>query len=141
MAYKLNRLIAYALALGLVLLAALTGSGFLLAALYIWLEDEMPAWGAALSVGGACFALAFLVLLILRTRSPSRGGGAAAGVPPSGSGSPTSDLAFDLGRVGAERVRHNPKTSVASALLAGLLFGLSPGLRRRLLDMLNDARR
>lgn len=146
MTAMLTRLIATAMALGLVLLAALTGIGFLLAALYSWLVTLWPAWGAALAVAGACFAVAFLILLVLRLaataprRRPAAETTAGAGTA-AGSGRATDDLAFDLGRLGAERIRANPKTSAGLALLAGLLVGVSPGLRQRLLDVLNEVRR
>lgn len=141
---KISRIVGAALGLILALTAAFAGAGFLLAALYVYLAQSLPAWGAALAVAGVCFAIAFVVLLIVRARSAPRRGGAGHETPPSGDatgGGAATDLAFDLGRLGADRVRDNPKSSMAVALLAGLILGASPALRDRLLEMVNKSQR
>ena len=141
---KISRIVGAALGLILALTAAFAGAGFLLAALYVYLAQTMPAWGAALVVAGVCFAIAFVVLLIVRARSSPRGGGAGHGARPAGQasgGGAATDLAFDLGRVGADRIRDNPKTSVGVALLAGAILGASPELRERLINMVNGQRK
>lgn len=141
---RISRIVGAALGLILALTAAFAGAGFLLAAFYVYLAQSMPAWGAALVVAGVCFAVAFVVLLIVRARSARRGGGVGHAAAPSGEaggGGAATDLAFDLGRLGADGVRGNPKSSMAVAMLAGLILGASPALRDRLLEMVKGSRR
>lgn len=137
--------IAAAVALGLVaLLAAMTGLGFLFAALYLALTRVLDPDAAALATGVGAFLVALIVLLIARSgaRPPRRR--ARVGVAQPAVDEPTASAAAAAAEVGellAGRGRvmlhSHARGATATALVAGLALGVSPRLRRTLWRLLS----
>lgn len=135
----LPRLLAGVVTLTIVMLAALAGMGFLMAALYTWLTGVLPAWGAALAVAGVCFVVVAAALIAMRiavSMPPPVAASADTSAPPTG-GDAFGDLAYDLGRIGAEKVRENPYATLAAAIVAGVVVGASPTARRQLFNLMD----
>lgn len=135
----ISRVLTGVVALTIVMLATLTGLGFLLAALYTWLAGLLPAWGAALAVAGVCFVVvaAAVVSICIAVGAPPAVSVSAETSAEPDNRTATADLAYDLGRLGAEKVRENPQATLAAALVAGVVVGASPGARRQLFSLLD----
>jgi hypothetical protein len=127
--------IGLALAL-LAVLAALEGLNILLIGLYASLLRTQPAWEAGLLVGGVVIVLAALALAVIarRLRSPR----AIPPLPPPGARPESARLDSApavLGATAAEligRTNLRARDIALAALVAGLVLGASPDLRRRL---------
>lgn len=109
-------------------LAALTGLGFMVAALYIGLSTLLlPVWAAALT-GLTLVVLALVMLLALRqafaTRKPAADSGAAGG--PSGQ---TLERARRL-------IEEHTLLASGGAFSAGFYLGVDPRARRALWELL-----
>lgn len=137
----LPKMLACIVSLSIVMLAALTGFGFLLAALYAWLTELLPIWGSALVVAGVCFVVAVAAVISIRIIMSAQQSALASADGPAeeaaGGASAIADLAYDLGRIGADRVRENPQATMAAALVAGVVMGASPGARRQLFNLID----
>lgn len=134
--------IAVGIALGiLALLAAMTGLGFLFAALYLALTRVLDADAAALATGMAAFLVALVVLLIAKSaarpaarrhRLATARPVAAVDVPPGSAEAAAAEVGELLAGKGREMLHTHAKGATATALLAGLALGISPRLRRAL---------
>lgn len=135
----LPRILAGAVALTVVMLAMLTGFGFLLSALYVWVAGMLPPEGAALVVAGVCFVVVIAVIVSMKIAlsAPAQPPGQAIPSEDAGGQDAAVQLAQDLGRLGAEKVRDNPWGTLAAALVAGVVVGASPGARRQMFDLLD----
>lgn len=120
------------------LILIVTGVGFLVAALYIALANALGPAGAALTTGVICFAVAGLLALIgwlvLRALRPrrKRPGHSADGMT----------MAMAAGEAMGGDLRSLAKQHrfglVGGALAAGFVVGVSPKVRRLLLNFLRD---
>ncbi len=141
MSELLPRILAGAVALTVAMLALLTGFGFLLSALYVWLGGMMPPESAALVVAGVCFVVVIAVIVSVKIAlsPPAQPAQQPAAEPGADGGNQDAavQLAQDLGRLGAEKVRNNPWGTLAAALVAGVVVGASPDARRQLFDLLD----
>lgn len=133
--------IAVGIALGIVaLVAAMTGLGFLFAALYMALTRVIDPDAAAASVGLAAFVIALIVLLISRriarpTSPPTRLTRSATVQPVVGArGGSAEAAAAEIGDLiagkGRDLLRTHSMGATAAALIGGLALGVSPRLRR-----------
>jgi hypothetical protein len=119
---------------GIALVLGLTGVGVLTWAGFRGLTDVMdPAW-AGLATGAGLLTVADLTALVALMPGGAR---RRAGPPRQGDAAREPS---DLARVGADSalaaVRDHPKTSALAALVAGLVLGLNPSLRRAVLEAL-----
>lgn len=139
--------IAVGIALGIVaLVAAMTGLGFLFAALYMALTRVIDPDAAALAVGLAAFVTALIVLLISRritrpTSPPTRLTRSARVQPVVGApGGSAEAAAAEIGDLiagkGRDLLHTHSMGATAAALIAGLALGVSPRLRRTLWRLL-----
>ena len=137
----LPRILAGAVALTVAMLALLTGFGFLLSALYVWLGGMIQPELAALTVAGVCFIVVIAVIVSVKIAlSPPAPPVQQASAASSGDAinqDAAVQLAQDLGRLGAEKVRDNPWGTMAAAVIAGVVVGASPDARRQLFDLLD----
>lgn len=136
--------VAAALVLALASAAiAMIGMVFLAGALYLALIETTTPALAALLTGLAVLAAAVIVIaiawLVLRPsgkgQRPARSG--ASGEPLD----PSLLLGEALGSELVNCTRTHPYGSMLAALAAGFAFGASPGLRKTLLDLLQNAAR
>lgn len=121
--------------LGLVLVPALLvllGLGFLIAALYLSLADDVGATGAALVAGLICLCVAIVVSLVLWLILHSS--------RPKQETPDAVKLALTVGEALAGDLTRASRTHrleiIAVALAAGFAVGVSPKLRKTLKDLL-----
>ena len=125
------------------MILVLTGLGFLVAAMYIGLAQDMAPAGAALTTGVICLAGAGLLTLIgwlvLRSLSPSD---KRDEHPPQAVKPDAVKLAMAVGEVLGGDLQSLAKQHryglIGAALAAGFAVGVSPKLRRSLLNLLED---
>ena len=119
-------------------LLILTGSGFLVAALYLSLASDLGPIGAALISGVICLACAGLVSLIgwLVLRSSARWD------KPDEKAPDVFKIALAVGEALGGDLNSLAKNHrygiVGAALIAGFAVGVSPKLRRSLRGLLDD---
>lgn len=91
----------------------------------------LPVWGAApAALGGTGFLLIVAMLTLLSARGLSRS------KRPVGDKAPDAEVtktAAELGRSAADLLQSNARGATMLALGAGIILGLSPRLRRKLL--------
>jgi small-conductance mechanosensitive channel len=122
--------------------AALAATGFLIAALYLVLDERLTSTAAAALVGGLLLVVALVLLLVANRgirracRAEAVGAGGSRQRPGDAERSSPSELAASLGAVvGDETVkwtRAHPFSALAAALVAGIAVGVSPRLRSEL---------
>jgi len=101
------------------------------AAAIIALDLVLPLWAAVSLTAVAALVLA-VVLLALALHTPE-----GISAPRDGAARPEQQ-ALELGESMGEAMRRRPKTALGVALLAGLVLGADPSLRRDLLDLLRN---
>jgi hypothetical protein len=132
---RLSRVMLSAAAIVAAIIVAATSLLFLGGALYQFLLSLMvsPA-AAALVVGLVGLAAAMLIVLLARWLSGSRPPNAAA--PSIGTG--TNELAAELGGLVARQIassaQAHPYGAIGVALVAGLVVGANPELRKALMS-------
>jgi predicted RND superfamily exporter protein len=132
--FRLQALLAFGC---VVAVLVLTGLGFLIAALYMNLAQDMGSIAAALIIGLACLAAALIVLLIalLVLRPAARRNSPGEKIPDA------MQLALAVGEAFGGDLKSMAKshrsTIIGIALAAGFAFGVSPRLRRSLKDLLD----
>lgn len=133
--FRLLALVGFGFILALLVVA---GSGFLLAAVYLLLADSIGTNLAALVTGASCFGAAGIVGLIAWSvqRRPAQRGAPSAQTPDAA----TMALAMGemLGGGLNTLAKNHRKGLVGAALVAGFAVGVSPKLRRSLLDLLDN---
>jgi len=132
--FRLQVLVAFG---GVAALLMLTGSGFLVGALYLNLATYAGPAGAALITGVLCLAVGGIVLLIgwlvlrsatqrdTRDRKPTDAAGLALA------------LGEALGGDMQSLAKNHPYAMIGAALAAGFAVGVSPKLRRSLRSLLD----
>lgn len=133
-----NLLITASLLLFVTVLGAV-GFGFVIAGVHLLLAAHLPSWAAALLTGCAMLLLAILVLIVVRLarRSESREEREPHGsltqpeaVPNQSRHEELFELAIELGRTS----NFNARDATLLALIAGTVVGVSPTLRRQVLE-------
>ena len=122
---------------------AMIGIVFLAGALYLALVANLPPALAALLTGLAVLATALIVIAIARLAlHPPRHAQPPAGSAASGEAlDPSLLLGEALGSELVNCTRAHPYGSMLAALAAGFAFGASPGLRKTLQQLLQNAAR
>lgn len=137
---RLEALFAFAVP---AMILVLTGLGFLIAALYIGLARDMAPAGAALTTGAVCLAgaglltlIGWLVLRSLAARGERDEKAPAAAAPDA------VKMAMAVGEALGGDLQSLAKNHryglIGAALAAGFAVGVSPKLRRSLLNLLDD---
>ena len=116
---------------------ALTGIGFMSAALYLAILDVASPAVAALSTGAAAFVVAGLIVLIGRAIV------APGGPPPPGEAlrktgtqpELAAEMGMLLGTQATSWIRSHTVTAASIALIAGFVVGASPTLRGAVRNM------
>lgn len=110
-----------------VTLLGLTGMGFLVAGLYMVLDHYLVGWAAAVATGAVMLVLLLAVLLVAMLVSRSGRRGPEAG-DSAGKHDETVGLVLEL----LKKSDIDARDVSLAALVAGILLGASPELRRRL---------
>ncbi|MGD2129293.1 MAG: hypothetical protein PVJ33_17275 [Lysobacterales bacterium] len=110
-----------------VTLLGLTGMGFLVAGLYMVLDNYLAAWAAAVVTGVVMLVLLLVVLLIAMFVARSGKRGSAAGRTTE-KHDEIAALVLEL----FEKSDIDARDVSLAALVAGIILGASPELRRRL---------
>ena len=132
--FRLQALVAVGIVAALLIL---TGSGFLVAALYLQLATAAGPTAAALITGALCLAVGGLVLLVgwLVLRSASRRDRQPQKSPDA------VKMALAMGEAlggDLQSLARNHRTAmIGAALAAGFAVGVSPKLRRALRNLLD----
>ncbi len=119
------------------------GSGFLLAAVYLVLADNVGTNLAAVITGVSCFGAAGIIALIAwsvqRRPAPTR---PAQRGKRSVQSPDTAQMAMAVGEMlGGDLnalAKNHRKGLIGASLVAGFAFGASPKLRRSLLDLIEN---
>lgn len=122
--------------LGLAIMTIVVGMIFVLIGLYLSLAEKMPSWEAGMIVGGGVVLLAVIWLIVIAQQGkdpPFKANNASE----QASDDPTAQLGSMIGDIVA---KSNVKSSdiVLATLIAGLVLGASPSLRRRILTTITD---
>ena len=121
----------------LIFIGALVGFGFIIAAAYAGLSEEMePGW-AMLIVGTALLVFCLIDGLFVWLLAGGFGSGSRAtrntgGGSQNEQGAEAADLTGIITRELATSLEKHPKQAAAAALIAGLALGVSPSLRQQL---------
>lgn len=122
------------------LAAVLVALGFLCAAAYLALLDVFSPATAALLTGLGAIVLALLILAAgraaLRPGARRRRAAESAEAGPGDAATGAGELAGALGERLATIARANPKATLFASLVAGFAVGVSPRLRKALIDLL-----
>lgn len=105
------------------------------AALVIALELVLPLW-AAVTITALAALLVAILLLAIALRTPDWAQGTERGRERASA----DQQAYALGETMGAAMRRRPKTTLAMALLAGVVLGADPALRRDLLELLRERR-
>jgi len=132
--FRLQVLLAFGVVAALLML---TGSGFLVAALYLNLATYAGPTGAALIIGVLCVAVGGIVLLIgwLVLRSAARRDGRDR--KPTDAAGLALALGEALGGDLQSLAKNHRYALIGAALAAGFAVGVSPKLRRSLRSLLD----
>lgn len=124
----------------LVLLLAVSATGMIVAALWLWLATFMTTSAAALICGMLLFVMAGLAALIGRLILPSRPITPVASYPAGTAGGQPLGMAgvigSELGAAGSIWMKEHAPQVVLAAATAGFLVGVSPRLRAALWRLL-----
>ena len=132
--FRLQVLVAFGIVAALLML---TGSGFLVGALYLNLATYAGPAGAALITGVLCLAVGGIVLLIgwLVLRSAARRD--RRGRKPTDAAGLALALGEALGGDLQSLAKNHRYAMIGAALAAGFAVGVSPKLRRSLRSLLD----
>ena len=141
MARFLTRL-AFALAAILIASIAFIGAVvFLFDALYLYFVTMLEPWVAALATCGVLIVFALLVLVIGGGLARSSWPASSRRARESGDAKYAGDPLFQLlGREIGGLATQSPYLAIGAALLAGVVFGMSPRLRGILADLFRRRR-
>lgn len=133
--FRLQVLLAFGVVAALLIL---TGSGFLVGALYLNLATYAGPTGAALITGVLCLAVGGIVLLIgwLVLRSAARRDGRDR--KPTDAAGLALALGEALGGDLQTLAKNHRFAMIGAALVAGFAVGVSPKLRRSLRSLLDS---
>jgi hypothetical protein len=125
----------------LLFLGVLAGFGFIIAAAYDGLSQVLAEGWAMLIVGAAlvllcCLDGLLIWALVRRGGRSTRPENRSEKAERQATGQSQAEIAQLLGREMLQTVEKHPKEASLAALGLGVALGASPGLRRRLKDMI-----